>query len=175
MVQLQLFSSFTVVVNDVFRDQGRTLSYLLLINTAGVVIGQVFITNLTQGLSFFRLLRIAIGFSALAWGLLLFPGGAIRYYLLLVFMTLAEMLMAAVYTPYSASLAQEREAAQYMSFTQTSNILGQVIGPTLGAIGYDIGGQKGYVFVLWGLLLITAMHLGKLKRVEDEEQMNRIV
>lgn len=172
MVQLQLFSSFTVVVNDVFRDQGRTLSYLLLINTAGVVIGQVFITNLTQGLSFFRLLRIAIGLSALAWGLLLFPGGAIRYYLLLGFMTLAEMLMAAVYTPYIASLAQEGEVAQYMSFTQTSNILGQMLGPTLGAIGYDIGGQKGYVFVLWGLLLITAMHLGKLKRVEYEEQMN---
>lgn len=175
MVQLQLFSSFTVVVNDVFRDQGRTLSYLLLINTAGVVVGQVFITNITQGLSFFRLLQIAIALSAMAWGLLLFPGGAIRYYLLLGLMTLAEMLMAAVYTPYIASLAQEGEVAQYMSFSQTSNILGQMLGPTLGAIGYDIGGQKGYVFVLWGLLLITAMHLGKLKRVEYEEEFNRSI
>lgn len=173
MVQLQLFSSFTVVVNDAFQDQGRTLSYLLLINTAGVVVGQVFITNRTQDFSFFKLLRIAIALSALAWGLLLFPGGAIRYYLLLGLMTLAEMLMAAVYTPYIASLAQEGEVAQYMSFSQTSNILGQMLGPTIGAIGYDIGGQKGYVFVLWGLLLITSMHLCKLKRVEKEEIMNR--
>jgi len=175
MVQLQLFSSFTVVVNDAFQDQGRTLSYLLLINTAGVVVGQVFITNRTQDFSFFKLLRIAIALSALAWGLLLFPGGAIRYYLLLGLMTLAEMLMAAVYTPYIASLAQEGEVAQYMSFSQTSNILGQMLGPTIGAIGYDIGGQKGYVYVLWGLLLITVMHLRKLKRVEKEESMNKTV
>lgn len=175
MVQLQLFSSFTVVVNDAFQDQGRTLSYLLLINTAGVVVGQVFITNRTQDFSFFGLLKWAIALSALAWSLLLFPGGAIRYYLLLGLITLAEMLMAAVYTPYIASLAQEGEVAQYMSFTQTSSILGQMLGPTIGAIGYDLGGLRGYVFVLWGLLIVTAMHLVKLKRVENEELLDRVV
>jgi MFS family permease len=169
MVQLQLFSSFTVVVNDAFRDQGRTLSYLLLVNTAGVVLGQVYITNRTQGYSFFRLLQAAVILSAVAWGLLLFPGGAFRYYLLLGLTTLAEMLMAAVYTPYIASLAQEGEIAQYMSFTQTSNILGQMFGPTIGAIGYDIGGQKGYVFFLWGLLIITSVNLRKLKRIDKDE------
>lgn len=175
MVQLQLFSSFTVVVNDAFQDRGRTLSYLLLINTVGVVVGQVIITNVTQDFSFFKLLRIAIALSALAWSLLLFPGGAIRYYLLLGLMTLAEMLMAAVYTPYIASLAQQGEVAQYMSFSQTSNILGQMLGPTIGAIGYDIGGQKGYVFVLWGLLIVTTMHLLKLKRVENEELLDKVI
>ena len=169
MSQLQLFTSFTVVVNDAFQDQGKTLSYLLLINTVGVVLGQVFITNRTQDYSFFRLLQSAIVLSAVAWGLLLLPMGAIRFYLLLGLITLAEMYMAAVYNPYIASLAQEGEVAQYMSFTQTSNILGQMLGPTIGAIGYDAGGQKGYVFILWGLLVITSLQLWKLKRLESDK------
>lgn len=165
MAQLQVFSSFTVVVNEAFKDNGRTLSYLLLINTIGVVVGQYFITFQTRALSFYYLLTTAIVFSVVGWGLLLLPIGPSRYYVLLALVTIAEMLMAAGYTPFIAALAQEGEVAQYMSFTQTSNIIGQMAGPTFGALGYDLGGQAGYVWTLWFLLGVTFVSLKKLKRV----------
>ncbi|HWJ03458.1 MAG TPA: MFS transporter, partial [Verrucomicrobiae bacterium] len=149
MVQLQMFSSFTVVVNDQFGDAGQTLSYLLLINTAGVVVGQYFVTSYTRNLSFFTLMKLAIFAAGLGWGMLLLPMGATRFYLTMVFTTLGEMLMAAGYNPFIAGLAKEGEVAQYMSFSQTSSILGQMFGPTLGAMGYDLGGQTGFVLVLW--------------------------
>ena len=164
MVQLQMFTSLTVVVNDAFRDNGRTLSYLLMINTAGVVIGQYFITSMTRKLSFYFLMGLAILVGVLGWGMLLLPLGPVRYYLLLALATVAEMLMAAGYTPYIAALAREGEVAQYMSFTQTSNILGQMIGPTFGAIGYDLAGQTGFVAVIWVLLALTFASLQNLRR-----------
>lgn len=164
MVQLQMFSSLTIVVNDAFQDQGRTLSYLLLINTAGVVVGQMFVTSVTKKIHFFGLLTIAIAASALGWGALLLPIGPLRFYLTLTLTTVGEMVMAAGYTPFIASLAQAGEVAQYMSFTQSSNILGQMIGPTIGAIGYDIGGQSGYVLVLWTLLAFAYASLQVLRQ-----------
>ncbi|HWJ03492.1 MAG TPA: hypothetical protein VNU93_07395, partial [Verrucomicrobiae bacterium] len=52
-----------------------------------------------------------------------------------------------------------------MSFSQTSSILGQMFGPTLGAMGYDLGGQTGFVLVLWLLTVATFWCLWKLKRL----------
>ena len=164
MVQLQMFSSFTVVVNDAFKDNGRMLSYLLLINTAGVMLTQYFITDLTKRMNFYKLVLVAIAFATLGWGMLIVPIGNGRFYILLVLATLAEMVFAAGYNPHIASLAQEGEVARYMSFTQTSTILGQMIGPTIGAIGYDSAGTTGYVLILWTLLLITFICLQVLKR-----------
>lgn len=164
MVQLQMFSSFTVIVNDTFQDNGRMLSYLLMINTAGVMFAQYFITNITRFLNFYRLFFLAIVFSTLGWGMLIAPIGIMRFYILLILTTLAEMLFAAGYNPHVASLAQNGEVARYMSFTQTSNILGQMVGPTIGALGYDYAGSMGYVFVLWILSFLTLLSLQILKR-----------
>ncbi|HZW83179.1 MAG TPA: MFS transporter [Candidatus Deferrimicrobium sp.] len=170
MAQLQMFTSLTVVVNDAFADQGRTLSYLLLINTAGVVVGQIFVTSLTRKIHFYALLSLAIGACALGWGAMILPIGPLRFYLTLILTTIGEMLMAAGYNPFIASLAQEGEVAQYMGFGQTSNILGQMIGPTIGAIGYDLGGQLGYVLILWGLLMATYFSLQVLKTKAESIQ-----
>jgi len=168
MVQLQMFTSFTVIVNDEFQDNGRTLAYLLLINTVGVVFGQYFVTRRTNEVSFTKLLFVAIIFAGVGWGLLLFPLGSVRFYLVLALVTIGELLMSSGYNPFIASLAHEGEVAQYMSFTQTSSIVALMLGPTIGALGYDLGGQTGYVLVLWALLLLSYFSLQKLKRLVVE-------
>lgn len=165
MVQLQMFTSFTVIVNDEFRDNGRTLAYLLLINTVGVVFGQYIVTKRTNEVSFTKLLFIALIFAGVGWGVLLLPLGSARFYLALVLVTIGELVMSSGYNPFIASLAHEGEVAQYMSFTQTSSIVALMLGPTVGALGYDLGGQTGYVLVLWTLLLLSYVSLQKLQQI----------
>ncbi|MDA8442370.1 MAG: MFS transporter [Peptococcaceae bacterium] len=166
MVQIQPFTALTVVVNNEYNDNGRMLAYLFLVNTIGVVIGQYFITAWTREVKFYNLFTAAILFCGAGWGTLLLPWGTLRYFLLFALTTIAEMLMAACYTPYIATLAKHGQGARYMSFSQTSNILGQMIGPTLGALGYGLGGETGFAVIVWLLLGFTYTCLRTLRHKE---------